>query len=60
MELAPKIVLFDLLIIYVGAILTLSGFPLVIRAAGVVIMLFPIYSDAEWLFEHKKMEELKK
>lgn len=56
MELAPKIVLFDLLIIYVGAILALSGFPLVIRAAGVVIMLFPIYSDAEWLFEHKKME----
>ncbi|QFR64550.1 hypothetical protein LH991_11670 [Schleiferilactobacillus harbinensis] len=60
MELVAKVVFFDLLIIYVGAILLLSGFPLWIRAAGIVIMLFPIYSDAEWLFEHKKMEGLKK
>lgn len=60
MELAPKIVLLDLLTIYAGAILALSGSPLVIRAAGIVVMLFPIYFDVEWLFEHKKMEGLKK
>ncbi|WP_057820482.1 hypothetical protein [Schleiferilactobacillus perolens] len=60
MELAPKIVFFDLLVIYVGAILALSGFPVWIRAAGIVITLFPIYNDVEWLFEHKMMEELKR
>lgn len=60
MELVPKIVFLDLFTIYVGAVLALSGHPLFIRAAGIVVMLFPIYIDVEWLLEHKMMEKQKR